>query len=201
MPAATPSPASAGAGSRRTGSEQPPDGIGTGADCHANLPLGTRRFTGGRAVHEQVLPLVAAIERIVAVKGSGNVYSFGHLKKAAPRATCVCGWDAFSLPAYVSGSDGVVAGSAAVMPDREVELHRLVGAGAWDAARHLFYQRMLPMIAYTPDPYAFSVCKHLLHWKGIFDSPRVRPPYLDAPEWLQRELRELADQLGLLDGA
>ena len=145
---------------------------------------------------------MAAIERLMAVKVRGNVYSFGHLKKAAPRATCVCGWDAFSLPAYVSGSDGVVAGSAAVMPGREVELHRLAEAGAWDDARHLFYQRMLPMIAYcTPDPYAFSVCKHLLHWKGIFDSPRVRPPYLDAPEWLQRELRELADQLGLLDGA
>ena len=149
----------------------------------------------------EVLPLVAAIERIMTVKVSGNVYSFDQLKAAAPEATYICGWDAFSLPAYVSGSDGVVAGSAAVMPDREVELHRMVEAGAWDDARHLFYQRMLPMIAYcTPDPYAFSVCKHLLHWKGIFDSPLVRPPYLNAPEWLQRELRELAQQLGLLDG-
>ncbi len=58
------------------------------------------------------------------------------------------------------------------------------------ARLYLFYERMLPMIACcTPDPYAFSVCKHLLHWKGIFDSPLVRPPYLNAPEWLQRELR------------
>ena len=61
---------------------------------------------------------------------------------------------------------------------------------------------MLPMIAYcTPDPYAFSVCKHILYWKGLFDSPLVRPPYANAPTWLQRELRELAQQLGLLDGA
>ena len=46
----------------------------------------------------------------------------------------------------------------------------------------LFYHhRMLPMIAYsTPDPYAFSVCKHILHWKGLFDSPLVRPPYAKA---------------------
>ena len=150
-------------------------------------------------VDGEVLTLVDAIERIMAVKVSGNVYSFGRLKDAAPQATCICGWDAFSLPAYVSGADGVVAGSAAVMPDREVELHRLVQAGGWDEARRLFYQRMLPMIAYcTPDPYAFSVCKHILHWKGLFDSPVVRPPYANVPTWLQRELRELAQQLGLL---
>ena len=83
------------------------------------------------------------------------------------------------------------------MPDREVELHRLVQAGSWGDARHLFYHRMLPMIAYcTPDPYAFSVCKHILHWKGLFDSPLVRPPYANVPTWLQRELRELAQQPG-----
>ena len=153
-------------------------------------------------VDGEVLPLVAAIEGIMTVKVSGNVYSFDRLKGAAPQATYICGWDAFSLPAYVSGADGVVVGSAAVMPDREVELHRLVQAGAWDDARHLFYHRMLPMIAYcTPDPYAFSVCKHILYWKGLFDSPVVRPPYANAPIWLQRELRELAQQLGLLDGA
>ena len=153
-------------------------------------------------VDGEVLPLVAAIEGIMTVKVSGNVYSFDRLKGAAPQAAYICGWDTFSLPAYVSGADGVVAGSAAVMPDREVELHRLAQAGSWDDARHLFYHRMLPMIAYcTPDPYAFSVCKHILHWKGLFDSPVVRPPYANAPTWLQRELRELAQQLGMVEGA
>jgi hypothetical protein len=29
----------------------------------------------------------------------------------------------------------------------------------------------------------------------------VRPPYLNAPPWLQRELRELAQQLDLVDGS
>ncbi len=153
-------------------------------------------------VDGEVLPLVAAIERIMTVKVSGNVYSFDRLKGAAPQAAYICGWDTFSLPAYVSGADGVVAGSAAVMPDREVELHRLAQAGSWDDARHLFYHRMLPMIAYcTPDPYAFSVCKHILHWKGLIDSPLVGPPYANAPTWLQRELRELAQQLGMVEGA
>ena len=33
----------------------------------------------------------------------------------------LCGWDTFSLLAYLSGGAGVVAGSAAVMPEREVD--------------------------------------------------------------------------------
>ena len=58
---------------------------------------------------------------------------------------------------------------------------------------------MLPIIAFaTPDPYAFSVCKHLLHWKGLFDSPLVRPPYSDIPEWMAREMHALARQLDLV---
>ena len=32
--------------------------------------------------------------------------------------------------------------------------------------------------------YAFSVCKHLLRWRGLFDSPVVRPPYENVPTWL-----------------
>ena len=43
-------------------------------------------------VDGEVLPLVAAIERIMTVKVSGNVYSFDRLKDAAPQATCICGW-------------------------------------------------------------------------------------------------------------
>ena len=83
------------------------------------------------------------IERIMTVKVSGNVYAFDQFKRAAPHLACICGSDTFSLPAYVSGSDGVVAGSAAFMPEREVELHRLVQAPAWDDAGRLFYHRML----------------------------------------------------------
>ena len=114
----------------------------------------------------------------------------------------ICDSDTFSLPAYVSGSDGVAAGSGSFMPEREVELYRLVQAQTWDDARRLFYHRMLPMIAdCTSDPCAFSVCKHILHWKGLFESPLVRSPYRNAPPWLQRELRELAQQLGLVDAA
>ena len=124
---------------------------------------------GNLDVESQLLPLVKEFERIVAVKVSGNVYSFGHLKKEAPDTPLICGWDVFSLLAYRSGADGVVAGSAAFIPDREVELHRLAEAGLWEEARQLFYERMLPFIVFaTPDPYAFSVSKSVFVLEGHF---------------------------------
>jgi dihydrodipicolinate synthase/N-acetylneuraminate lyase len=59
---------------------------------------------------------------------------------------------------------------------------------------------MLPYICFaTPDPYAFSVSKLLLHWKGIIDSPLTRPPYKNAPEWLQQELHALAHRMDLTE--
>ena len=93
-----------------------------------------------------------------------------------------------------------VAGSASVMPAQEVELHRLAKSGQWDEARALFYERMLPLIAYaTPDPYAFSVCKHLLYWNGVIESPVVRPPYEPVPSWMADEIGVLARRLELID--
>ena len=154
---------------------------------------------GDLDVESELHPLIEELESIIAVKVSGNVYSFGHLKKEVPDTPLICGWDVFSLLAYRSGADGVVAGSAALMPDREVGLHRLAQAGSWEEARRLFYEDMLPFIVFsTPDPYAFSVSKSLLHWKGIFDSPVTRPPYENVPDWMAKELRSLAERMELV---
>ena len=153
---------------------------------------------GNLDVESQLLPLVKECERIVAAKVSGNVYAFAHLKEEVPDTPLICGWDVFSLLAYRSGADGVVAGSAAFMPEREVELHRLAKAERWEEARELFYESMLPFIVFaTPDPYAFSVSKSMLHWRGIIDSPVTRPPYENAPVWMQEEIRILAERMGL----
>ena len=155
---------------------------------------------GGLDVEDEVVPLVGECERILALKVSSNVYSFGRLREALPDVPLSCGWDAFSPMAYLSGADGVVAGSASVMPAQEVELHRLAKSGQWDEARALFYERMLPLIAYaTPDPYAFPVCKHLLYWNGVLESPVVRPPYEPVPAWMADEISILARRLELID--
>lgn len=156
---------------------------------------------GNLDLETQVLPLVEECERIIALKVSGNVYAFAQLKEAAPTVPLMCGWDTFSLLAYRSGCHGIIAGSASVMPEREVALHRLARAERWEEARRLFYEDMLPLIAFaTPDPYAFSVCKHVLYWKGLFDSPLVRPPYEETPGWMREEMHALVRRLGLIDG-
>ncbi len=154
---------------------------------------------GNLDISSHVSPLLRQCDRIVGVKVSGNVYSFGQLKEQFPDVPLLCGWDNYSLMGYLSGSDGVIAGSAAFMPEREVALHRLAGEKRWEEARELFYQRMLPFIVFaTPDPYAFSVSKYMLHWRKLIDSPVVRPPYENTPEWVQQELYHLAQMLELV---
>lgn len=149
---------------------------------------------------DQILPLVSECERIVALKVSANIGAFASLKKQFPNIPLLCGYDIYSLMAYQTGLDGVIAGSASIMPEREVSLHRFAKAGRWDEARSLFYERMLPFVTFaTPDPYAFSVCKYFLYWKGIFTSPFIRLPYLDAPDWMQQEVKVVAERLGLLE--
>ena len=147
-----------------------------------------------------VIPLVNECQRIIGVKVSGNVYTFSYQKKELPDTPLICGWDLFSLLAYRSGSDGVVAGSAAFMPEREVQLHQLIIQNKWQDAADYFYEKMMPYIFYaTHDPYAFSVSKLLLKWRGIIDSPLVRPPYIDTPEWMIDDLKNLAKKLNLID--
>ena len=151
-------------------------------------------------VTAHILPLLQECEGIVAVKVSTNIGSFPLLKREAPDTPFLCGTDIFTLLTYQTGSDGVVAGSAAFMPEHEVTLHQLVQQARWEEARGLFYERMLPFVAFaTPDPFAFSIGKYLLHWKGIIDSPIVRPPYVNAPDWLHKEMHVLARRLGLVD--
>jgi 4-hydroxy-tetrahydrodipicolinate synthase len=167
---------------------------------HIPMMLYDETNEGALDVRNQVLPLVKECERIIAVKVSANIGYFAWMKQEAPDVALLCGWDIYTLLSYQTGSDGVIAGSAAIMPEREVALHRLTQQKKWEEARQLFYEQMVPFITFaTPDPYAFSVCKYLLHWKGIFTSPVIRPPYATAPEWMQQEMRVLARWLSLIE--
>ena len=155
---------------------------------------------GNLDLKTQILPLVKECQRIVTVKVSGNVYTFAYQKQELPDTSLICGWDLFSLLAYRSGADGVVAGSAAFMPEREVKLHKLTMENKWQEAADYFYEKMMPYIFYaTHDPYAFSVSKLLLKWRGIIDSPLTRPPYANTPEWMIDDLHNLAKSLKLIN--
>ena len=71
----------------------------------------------------------------------GNVGSFDTLKTEALTISCLCGSDMYTLITYGVGSDGGVAGSAAVMSECEVALHKLVKEEKWKDARNYFVEK------------------------------------------------------------
>lgn len=151
-------------------------------------------------MQRDVLPIVNACDRIVALKVSGDIGSFEVLKHETLSIPALCGSDMYSLITYLCGSDGVIAGSAAVMPDHEVTLYNLVKTEQWEAARELFYKKMIPLITFiSPDPYAFSVAKHVLKWKGIIDHATTRAPYPKADDWHLEEIKKLVKELKIIE--
>lgn len=156
---------------------------------------------GSLDMQKDVLPIVHSSERIVAMKVSGDVGSFDVLKNEGLSIPCLCGSDMYTLITYGAGSDGVVAGSAVVMPEREVALHKLVKEAKWEAARTYFVEKMLPMIAYGGQllPYNYSAMKHILKWKGVIDHVYVRPPFRAAYDWHLKEVEKLAQKMGVID--
>ena len=151
-------------------------------------------------MQKDVLPIVHGCNRIAALKVSGDIGSFEVLKHETLSIPALCGSDMYSLITYLAGSDGVIAGSAAVMPNHEVVLYDLVKADKWDEARSYFYEKMIPLITFiTPDPYAFSVAKHVLKWKGIIDHATTRPPYPKADDWHLEEIKKLVKKMKIID--
>ena len=110
----------------------------------------------------------------------------------------LCGWDLMSHLAYEMGSDGVISGSATLLPRDEVRLYELARDGRWDEARDLYYTRLLPLLNYcTFDPHAYSVCKYVLYWQGLIATPSVRPPNPDAGEMRRNEVLEVLRRIGM----
>ena len=103
-----------------------------------------------------------------------------------------------SLLAYEMGSDGVISGSACLVPEDEVEMYKYTKANNWDAAREIYYTKVLPLLNYcTFDPFAYSVCKYVLYWKGLIKTKDVRLPNPDAGEQRVAELYEMLKIIGI----
>ena len=97
-----------------------------------------------------------------------------------------------SLLSYQMGADGVSSGCAMLLPREEVQMHHLAAEKRWDAARDLFYGKLLPIMNYLPGGpgmMGWSVCKNVLSWEGIIDSATVRAPSLPASEARLEEAR------------
>ena len=153
---------------------------------------------GELSIEGDILPMTEKTENIIALKISG-LPDKHHEAKRLLDIPVLCGWDLMSLIAYQMGSDGVISGSATLVPQDEVRLYELAMEKRWDEARRLYYGKLVPLLNYcTFDPHAYSVSKYVLYWKGIIDSPAVRAPNPDAGAVRRKEVYEVLKMTGVL---
>ncbi len=156
---------------------------------------------GEVSIRDDILPLTQQTENIIALKISG-IPDKNYEAKQLLEIPVLCGWDLMSLLAYQMGSDGVISGSATLVPEHEVMLYNLVRENRWDEARDLYYEKLVPILNYcTFDPHAYSVCKYILKYMGIIENSGVRPPNPDAGEARAREVYEVLKRVGVLPGS
>ena len=152
---------------------------------------------GELSIERDILPLTQRTENVAALKISGLPDKVAEAKQLLD-VPVLCGWDMMSHLAYEMGSDGVISGSATLVPRDEVRLYELAQEGRWAEARDLYYGTLLPLLNYcTFDPHAYSVCKYVLYWQGLIDTPAVRAPNPDAGEARQKEVLEVMRRIGV----
>lgn len=155
------------------------------------------------SIADDIVPLVEETGNIVGLKISGAQEKVVEAKRLLD-VSVLCGHDVMSLVSYQMGADGVSSGCAMLLPREEVRMHGLANEGRWDEARDLFYGRLLPIMNYLPGGpgmMGWSVCKNVLSWEGIIDSPFVRPPSLPAGESRLNEARHVWDRIRALSAA
>ncbi len=154
---------------------------------------------GEVSIRDDILPLTQQTENIIALKISGIPDKNYDAKKLLD-IPVLCGWDLMSLLAYRMGSDGVISGSATLVPEHEVKLYELAKRGRWDEAGDLYYGKLVPILNYcTFDPHAYSVCKYILKYMGVIENSAVRPPNPDAGEARAAEVYEVLQRVGALE--
>ena len=122
-------------------------------------------------VEEHILPLVQKTGNIVGLKISGLPDKVPEAKRLLD-VPVLCGWDLMSLLEYQLGADGVISGSATLIPRDEVQIYELAKQERWDEARDIYYGKMVPLLNYcTFDPHAYSVSKYALYYQGVIDCP------------------------------
>ena len=151
---------------------------------------------GELTIREHILPLVQKTENIVGLKISGLPDKVPEAKKLLD-IPVLCGWDLMSLLEYQLGADGVISGSATLIPSDEVRLYKLAKQSRWKEARDIYYSKILPLLNYcTFDPHAYSVSKYALQYQGVIDYPDVREPNPDAGQARADEVRKVLELIG-----
>lgn len=152
------------------------------------------------SIADDIVPLVAETGNIVGLKISGAQEKVTEAKQLLD-VSVLCGHDIMSLVSYQMGADGVSSGCSMLLPREEVRLHELATEKRWDEARDLFYSKLLPVMNYLPGGpgmMGWSVCKNILCWEGIIDSPYVRPPSQPAGAARLEEVRHVWNRIRAL---
>ena len=151
------------------------------------------------SIEEVVLPLAGEFENIRAVKTTDPPEKVLAVKQNSD-LSALCGWDMMTLLNYQYGADGVISASSAISPKEDVDLRRFVKKGNLDAARDIYYHKILPLLNWCMfDPYAVSACKQVLVWQGVFSNNRARPPLPSLTGARVEELRIVCRRVGILD--
>jgi 4-hydroxy-tetrahydrodipicolinate synthase len=111
-----------------------------------------------------------------------------------------CGTDALTMLMLSYGIDGFTLGIANLLPRETTTLYDRFSEGEKQAARDVYYSSLLPFINVTLAslPQYIACFKMVLYWKGLIQSPAVRPPLVPLDETRSTELKAVAQRVGLL---
>ncbi|MGA2908990.1 MAG: dihydrodipicolinate synthase family protein [Terracidiphilus sp.] len=111
-----------------------------------------------------------------------------------------CGTDALTMLMLGYGIDGFTLGVANLLPRETTALYDRFSKGEKQAARDVFYSSLLPFINVTLAslPQYIACFKMVLYWKGLIQSPAVRPPLVPLDETRSTELKAVAQRIGLI---
>jgi 4-hydroxy-tetrahydrodipicolinate synthase len=157
--------------------------------------------TGSNIEAPTVLGLAREAENVVAVKeASGNLSQIMAILRERPQGFRVLsGDDALTLPLMVLGADGIVSVASNEVPDLMSRLADLAAASKWEDARAL-HNRLLPLmeanfLESNPGP-----VKAAMALQGLLEE-RLRLPLVPVQEKTRLRLREVLQELGVLDRA
>jgi len=112
----------------------------------------------------------------------------------------VCGIEALTMLMLSYGIDGFTLGVADLLPRETTVLFDRFRKGDIQGARDVYYSTLLPLInvALASLPQYIACFKMVLYWKGLIQSPAVRPPLVPLDETRTTELKAVAQRVGLL---
>lgn len=155
-------------------------------------------FYTGVTLQADAVGLLSQHPNIVGIKESGNDMQLlgDYLAAAADGFVVLCGSATSFYSALALGVHGGVLALSGIVPDRCVELARLVAAGRYEEARAL-QARLLPLARAIGAQHGVPALKAALTLIG-FETGEPRPPLRPAPAAVVTSLRAELTALGLL---